>query len=294
MYAGHSINPMVSVVIPSYNASREDTLHSLLSARSQTYENIEIVLVDDGSQVPFGGLTPAELTRLGVVAIAIACNGGVSVARNRGWKAASGSLIAFLDSGDWWEPTKLEQQVNALANGCPACGLVYASAIFHEGNSTRTYVAEVDEEALDRLLVGQPITGSASSALVPKSVLESVGGFFEGADIPEDRDLWLRIAKCYRVCKVQEPLVHISVARNSRSADPSKKSKTYLRFLRRHEELIRARGLWDAAMANYRVGIAKKYFERRLYIRGIGWLIMGFLRAPAFVLQIVRRKLRRT
>ncbi|MGG8363830.1 glycosyltransferase family 2 protein, partial [Bacillus cereus] len=105
---------LVSVVIPLYNTEKyiEETMQSILD---QTYKNIEIVIVDDGSK----DQSPSIVKNLaekypGQVKYVHQKNQGVSVARNTGIENASGEYIAFLDSDDLWHPTKIEKQVESM------------------------------------------------------------------------------------------------------------------------------------------------------------------------------------
>src|SRR5215212_11526906 len=101
------MNPLVSVVIPTYNRRRL-VVEAVESALAQTYRPLEILVVDDGSTDG----TEAELHRFGsAVRYLKQPNQGAAAARNRGIRAATGELVAFLDSDDLWAPAKIEKQV---------------------------------------------------------------------------------------------------------------------------------------------------------------------------------------
>ena len=111
MGACMSAEPLVSVVIPCFNAAA--TLgRAIASVRRQSYGNTEIIAVDDGSRDATPALLRAEAER-GVLVITQP-NGGVPVARNSGMAAAHGEFIAFLDSDDEWHPDKLARQMQVL------------------------------------------------------------------------------------------------------------------------------------------------------------------------------------
>ncbi|MCR1808488.1 glycosyltransferase family 2 protein [Stenotrophomonas geniculata] len=113
---------LVSVVIPLYNTEKyiEETMQSILD---QTYKNIEIVIVDDGSKDQSPSIVKNLAEKyLGQVKYVHQKNQGVSVARNTGIENASGEYIAFLDSDDLWHPTKIEKQVESMhKNEMDAC-----------------------------------------------------------------------------------------------------------------------------------------------------------------------------
>src|SRR3989338_9975584 len=101
-------NPLVSVVIPTYNGSRfiKETIQSVLD---QTYTNIEAIIVDDGSK----DNTPDIVKSINDSRIIYIRqeNAGVSMARNNGINISKGEYIAFLDHDDVWLPCKLERQL---------------------------------------------------------------------------------------------------------------------------------------------------------------------------------------
>ncbi len=99
----------VSVIVPSFNR-RALTSRAVQSVLNQTYRDLEILVIDDASRKEeLYEPAPADADRVRV--IRHDANGGVSVARNTGIKEATGPLVAFLDSDDYWFPAKLEEQV---------------------------------------------------------------------------------------------------------------------------------------------------------------------------------------
>jgi glycosyltransferase involved in cell wall biosynthesis len=111
---------LVSVVIPVCN--RGDLLRrALASVASQTWRPIEAIVVDDGSEEDIGTVV-AEFN--GVARMIRQANSGVTAARNRGLQEARGEFIAFLDSDDWWEPSKISAQV-ALLRARPDAVMVW-------------------------------------------------------------------------------------------------------------------------------------------------------------------------
>src|ERR1700733_7480819 len=104
--------PLITTVIPCFNAAAT-LLRAIDSVRGQSYPNIEIIAVDDGSRDGTLALL-REQEALGVRVIAQA-NGGAAAARNAGIAAARGELLAFLDADDEWRPDNLARQVKILA-----------------------------------------------------------------------------------------------------------------------------------------------------------------------------------
>lgn len=108
--------PMVSVIIPVYNASQfiEETIQSVLK---QTYQHFEIILVDDVStDASVSIIRKMMVTDKRISLLENDVNTGVAIARNRGVAASTGRFICFLDADDLWTPTKLERQVAFALN----------------------------------------------------------------------------------------------------------------------------------------------------------------------------------
>ena len=256
----------VSVIIPTYNAQAHKLSRSVTSALGQSYANMEIIVVDDGSSKAFSGLDSLmEFKGKPITWHRLEENSGVAFARNRGADLAQGDFLAFLDAGDWWDSEKLKEQIAAIKSS-DNVGLVYTSSMIHDARGVRLLEASVGENAYLQLLVSQPISGSASSVVIPKDVFKNIGGFFEKYDIPEDRDLWLRVAKQHNVLPVKKTLVHLEVDQNGRSMDPNKKRITYKRFLERHRVAIQENGLWNLANYQFHRGLAGKYMRNNNYI----------------------------
>jgi glycosyltransferase involved in cell wall biosynthesis len=115
---------LVSVVVPAYNA--EQTLpETLYSVRAQTHENLEIIVVDDGSTDATATMVRLQQRSDPRIRLIQQQNAGVAPARNCGAAAATGAFIAPIDSDDLWHPTKIEAQLREFARAGPEVGVVY-------------------------------------------------------------------------------------------------------------------------------------------------------------------------
>lgn len=205
-------NPLVSVIIPTYNRSHV-ICKAIESVLHQTYKNIELIVVDDGSTDD----TPSKLAVYGQrVRVLRQDNSGPSVARNRAVKASHGEILAFLDSDDLWLPTKIEQQVYVLENvenSVPCC---LCNAIIR-GNPTnkRTSFALALLQAIYDKGIWLNVIGVLSTRCVfftqavaiRRSSFEKIGGFDESLWVMEDHDLALRLSLEGPWAYIKEPLV---------------------------------------------------------------------------------------
>jgi len=221
-----------SVVVPCFNSLRwlPATVDSLLS---QTFDDYEVVLVDDGGGDDLAGWVKQRGDdRLRVVRQE---NAGVSAARNRGVRESSGALVAFCDSDDLWTPDALERLIETY-DADPQVGLVYGwyDVIDALGQPTgRIHTSEIEGEVWERLLVTNPV--ATSIALVPRAVFEAVGGFEVNREsFPidvEDWALWIRIAEHHQVAVVREVLCHHRRHDTNSSSDVASLDAAYRHLL---------------------------------------------------------------
>jgi glycosyltransferase involved in cell wall biosynthesis len=180
--------PLISVVIPAKDRV-EELARAIESVQAQTERDLEIVVVDDGSDTPLdgrvGGAPPDA--RLRVVRQA---NAGPAVARNTGVQAALGTYIAFLDSDDTWAPEKLARQIDRFRQR-PHLALVGTGTKFvHDDGSHPAELREADGDT-PRFWALMHMT--TSSVMFRRSVFLEQGGFARDLFFMEDKELFLRI-----------------------------------------------------------------------------------------------------
>lgn len=193
-----SSRPLVTVVVPAYNAAAF-VGDAVWSALRQTYARLEVIVVDDGStdgtQAVLGTIRDP---RLGVFRTA---NRGAGAARNTGWRTGRGELVAFLDADDIWLPRKIEEQV-AFLSAHSEVGLV-GSKMWHMAPSGRRLGITgtmLDDQGLERVRRAQLMPFPLSSVVVRRWVLSAVGGFDEGPALATVEDLDF-VARACRVTK---------------------------------------------------------------------------------------------
>jgi glycosyltransferase involved in cell wall biosynthesis len=197
---------VVSIIIPTYN--RRATLErALQSIYAQTYDDYEIIVVDDASTDGTAAWLQAD-PRLKV--IVLPSNRGAAAARNVGIAAAQGDLMAFLDSDDEWVYDYLEKQVQALAVE-PEAVLSYTkyfSAIAGNGGwGQRVESWPLDRNDLVRAMLLGNFIHSLSLVVVPRWALAQAGCFDERLLICHDREFYLRVFAIGFPIYVNEPLV---------------------------------------------------------------------------------------
>jgi hypothetical protein len=199
---------LISVVMPCYNGAAY-LAAAAGSALGQTWGNVELILIDDGSADASPEIE-AELARKhgNRVTLLQTAHAGPYPARNAGLSKARGEFIAFLDSDDWWEPTALATLHSALsaANADLAyCGWQNVG----EGVTAAPFVPPCYEEddPVEGFLRGCP--WPIHAALLRRSVVERLGGFSERRFSSMDYDFWLRVLKVTRsIVRVPEVLAY--------------------------------------------------------------------------------------
>ena len=201
---------LLSVVIPLYNKELYIG-RAIKSVLRQTVIPDEIIVIDDGSNDR--GCEVVKEFHHPRIKLFNQTNKGVSGARNRGITEAKGELIAFLDSDDEWKPNFLETIIN-LHKRFPQAG-AYATArefvnsenilVRPEYNILPPGIKEGIIENYLKEALKWPV--SSSSVVVPKKILQEIGGFPLGETLGEDEDTWLRIALRYPIAWSSEYLV---------------------------------------------------------------------------------------
>jgi glycosyltransferase involved in cell wall biosynthesis len=209
----HVTQPLVSVVIPAFNASRyiERTLRS---AGRQTYRNLEIIVVNDGSTDDTAKMVEQVALEDSRIRLLSTANRGVAAARNTGIQASSGRFLAFLDADDLWHQTKIEKQVNALNRRSLQWAAVYVPhhVINHDDEIIRSCHSDVARGYIYARHLTFKYVGNGSALLVRRDVALEIGGFdssYAAAGIGgcEDLDFELRLAARYHIEVIPERLV---------------------------------------------------------------------------------------
>ena len=227
------MNPSVSVIIPTYNRA-DIILETIESVFNQTYQNFEIVIVDDGSSDNTKEVI--ENLKNPRIKYIYQKNSGPSAARNNGIKNAKGELIAFLDSDDLWLKDKLEKQINILNYrpeigiiSCWAVGITFDNRILYK----RTGSAKNNKEFIRGVLFNPDSVISGTPAIIIKrECFDKVGFFDEEMKCLEDWDMWFRIALEYEFFCVNEILTYFRSHQSlSKTINIREFNDSYMMFL---------------------------------------------------------------
>ena len=261
--------PRVSVVIPTYNCAHY-LAQAIESVLNQTFRDLEIFVVDDGSKDNTADIAAAYGAHITYLRQE---NRGLPAARNRAIRASTSELIALLDADDWWEPTKLEKQIalldqtrdqtrhqtraqtrdqtraqiddqidaqkNAQTDPSTPVALVYTDlrVLYDDGAVIPSFLQSRPLAADGHVFANLIQSGFIlpSTVLLRRACLEQTGLFDETMRSHEDIDLWLRICHRYSVASVREPLVNRRQGAGNMTANSSLRAeygvKTYTNAL---------------------------------------------------------------
>jgi glycosyltransferase involved in cell wall biosynthesis len=203
---------LVSIVIPTHNRSGL-LKNAVESALAQTYDNIEIIIVDDLSSDNTEQVVN-ELLNGKILYIKNETSLGGAGARNKGIENSKGEFIAFLDDDDIWYPDKIKLQVNKISenddNILCTCGLrvVYSSTGLDYFNFPK-----IKDVTLEKMLLNN-LVGITSTVLVRKSSLDTAGNFDSRLPAREEYDLWIRLSECGKFTSVNKPLLDYNIHTN--------------------------------------------------------------------------------
>ncbi|WP_299361700.1 glycosyltransferase family 2 protein [uncultured Paracoccus sp.] len=233
----HAPDPsrLVAVIIPAHNAA--STLDAALhSARGQSYDRLEIIVVDDGSTDQTAHIAAAHANEDPRVRLISQKQGGVAAARNRGIAATTAAFIAPLDADDLWHPEKIQRQMQALREAGDTCGLVYTFSVpvDESGEVTDWRAAErraYQGSVLPDLLLHNFIA-NGSSPLLRKAAAVLAGGYdpglrAQGAEGCEDLKLYLAIAEQNAFAAVPLPLTGYRASSTSMSSNVARMLRSH-------------------------------------------------------------------
>lgn len=273
---------LVSVIIPAFNAGDfiQETIASVLN---QTYSNIEIIVVDDGSS----DLTPLLVDELSAstqvpIRLIQQPNRGVSAARNQGASAARGKYFSFLDADDVWLPDKIRRQLEVLNRRSRSIGVLCAYEIFEHSTSRIIDAVLVrDTEHLFRnwLTLQGPGPLLPSTLLMTRETWGESSGFNEQLSTSADLDFGMRLLKQGELTAVEEVLVRYRLSDGQMHRDPKALERDY-QIILEAEYLAGNSSLRIKTMGNLSLHLAYKKWRATPSVKNTLSLVGNCARYP--------------
>lgn len=210
---------MISVILPAYNC--EQTIEeAVASVLKQTYGDIELIIVDDGSEDKTHEIC-SDLAKNDkrIKLITNSVNRGRLVSRLIAVDKAESKWIAFIDSDDIWQSDKIEKQIKLRDQS--ECDLVYTGSAFIDWNGrVFEWVMNVPEQVDYKRLLKQNIISNSSVLVRKKDYIDYSPSIDNGKDMHEDFACWLSMLKAGLVAKgINEPLITYRISRKSVSGN---------------------------------------------------------------------------
>jgi glycosyltransferase involved in cell wall biosynthesis len=269
---------LVTAVITTYNRPQL-VRRAIRSVVAQTYEPLEIIVVEDGSEsgveawLQDEGLNLVRYVRHGE-------NKGLAASRNTGLKLASGEYVAYLDDDDEWKPEHIERQMQQLAQlpleERDRLGVIYCGHEVHFAGRSRISIAHPRNEGILReAIMRQGAVTLGSTCLFSKAALQKVGGFDEMLPSSIDDDIWMALATHeYEAQILDEPLV-VSYEHHFRrrmTSSAASRIQGVRRYVEKWEPTYQA---WFGETAGTKYG--QRYFARVVATLAAAKLVVGDL-----------------
>jgi len=271
-------NVLVTAVVTTYNRPQL-VRRAIRSVVAQTYEPLEIIVVEDGSDSGLEAwLQGEELSHVRYVRHRE--NRGLAAARNTGLKLASGEYIAYLDDDDEWKPERIEKQMQQLARLTQEernrLGVIYCGQEVHFPGRSRVSIAHPRNEGnLRGAIKRQGAITLGSTCLFSKVALQRVGGFDEALPSSIDDDIWMALAANeYDAHVLDEPLVisYEHHVRQRMTNDAATRVRGVRKYVEKWEPTYQA---WFGETAGTMYG--QRYFARVIATLAAAKLVAGDL-----------------
>ena len=258
---------LISVIVPVYNVEKylEKCLNSLVN---QTYQNIEIIVVDDGSTDNSGRIADDFALKYDIIKVIHTKNGGLSAARNVGIENAGGEYIAFVDSDDWVDVNTFEQLYNLISKGdfgFSSCGMIEEF-----GTETEQHFETIEfevcnqKELFNLILDTDYVCGYACNKLFRRDIIGELR-FDENLLSCEDIDFCARFAcKCESAIYTKTPFYHYRQRTDSMTGDFSYNVRK-LSVIKAYENIMPIYARYDAE--DY-CKLERNYLKINLNIKG--------------------------
>jgi len=275
-------NPIVSVVIPCYNVASYigDTIESILS---QTYKNIEIVIVDDGSSDDSKQVIEEYRKQNNNIELIVQKNSGVAIARNNGIRHSNGKYIALLDADDLFLNDNINQKVNFLLQHKNFKAVISDYYIFNKSQKEIIKILPFIN-LLQNILYfeGEGIAGS-SNILLEKEIFYDVGLFNSKLSTSADKHMWIKIFSKYQIGYISQPLFMYRMHDKQMHKNIPLMAHDWRIILQEIKEkkiLLPKDISYNKTYAIVNLIIAINFFSDKKYFMMLGSLILNYLHLP--------------
>jgi glycosyltransferase involved in cell wall biosynthesis len=266
--------PLISVVIPTFN--RLDLLKETIeSVRKQTFQDFEIVVVNDGSTDGTGEWLRAQ----GDLHTLEQQNRGIATSRNNGAAVARGAWLAFLDHDDLWAPDKLKIQADFVRENSDVA-LVAARHVrlgkkFRKPRQPTWIKGDLLVKEFSESFI------HTSSVMIRRDVFDEIGGFPPCYRFADEFDVWLKIAAAHSIAYVDEPLVFIRFYEANTSHDRvGVRSDTYNILLKQYNPARISVPIFLRTLSDHDISFGRAHLKAGDMTEALKWFRRSVQRTP--------------
>jgi glycosyltransferase involved in cell wall biosynthesis len=256
---------LISVIIPTYNRAKR-LKKAIDSVLAQSWQNFELIVVDDGSDDNTAELIEKYNTDIVYIRQE---NSGPAAARNRGIEKARHNLLAFLDSDDWFAENKMETQIEAMDQN-PSYLISHTDEIWYRNGQIlnqklrhKRNSGDIFEQSLELCAVGM------STVMIRMEIFERYGLFDEEYPCCEDYEFWLRVSAKEKFLLVEKPLTLKDGGRDDQISTIYRTGMDKFRI----QAIMKI--LASGRLTEEQTGIARKELQRKCRIYGTGCIKHG-------------------
>lgn len=238
---------LVSIIIPIYNAGAylRDCLDSILR---QTYQHIEVILIDDGSTDESGSVCEKYASLSSKIRVIHQNNRGSSAARNKGLEIASGDYLYFIDADDWIDDFSVELLISEMQNN--NADLLLSAFYYNEDNFCPNKPSSFEPFTIIReSFEGKKgLEGGLWNKFIKKELIDTFGIRFPKYDYYEDLHVFIELLfKANKICYCKTPSYHYRRTPESQTltSDPYKRIKHFYEFSNNMKDVFTKYSLWD-------------------------------------------------
>lgn len=273
-----NLTPLVSVIIPTYSRPN-NLLRAIRSVRSQTYSNIEIIVVDDNGvgthwQQETEKVLYGEIKKGTISYIKHDHNKNGSAARNTGLNLSNGKYVNFLDDDDEFSENRIEKCVEMLENNCDISG-VFTDTVFKDSKCEKQYInPDSTELPAQELLLGKMMFNT-SALFFRSNAIKSIGGFDESFTRHQDYELTIRFCEKYKIAKANGCYIIKHTSENIISKNPLKQLEYLDYFIDKMKPIIKSWPRGNEVIKHRYEIVSRDMFDLGYCIHGMKYAAKG-------------------
>lgn len=286
MHKHRSVLPKVSIITPAYNQA-DYLVETIESVLGQTYQNIEYIVINDGSTDDTARVVNRYDGRIHYI---YQSNIGQAATINKGWSIAKGQYIGYLSADDRLKPMAVESLVNILLEK-PSIDVVYPDFDLIDANGSFISTCATEEYNYENL-IGDLLCYPGPGALLRRKVFERYGGWDVSLKQVPDFDYWLKIARKDNFARLPKVMADYRVHQGSASFQVISydRSIEILRVVKRYwseRSIASFVYLKNKSLSKAYLLVTKNHFQSSRYLNAIESLIMSLKAHPKSFLSIV-------